>query len=111
MIKKEIKKFIDNKEVFFSLEFFPPKNEESLNKLNNSFDKLKDFNILFSDVTCGAGGSTKDGSLSLAKKVKEIKKIPCLKSAIWKVYNKKIVNPKDAILLFCHKIIGIIVNT
>lgn len=72
MIKKEIKKFIDNKEVFFSLEFFPPKNEESLSKLNNSFDKLKDFNILFSDVTCGAGGSTKDGSLSLAKKVKEI---------------------------------------
>lgn len=47
----------------FSVEFFPPKTEEGIAKLRNTFEELQDLNPRYYSVTFGAGGSTQQGTL------------------------------------------------
>lgn len=60
-------KIIANNEPFFSLEFFPPKEREEWPAFFDIVAKLKTTNPLFVSVTYGAGGSTQDNTLDIAK--------------------------------------------
>lgn len=48
----------------FSFEFFPPKSAESIAKLRTTRQQLAQFKPQFFSVTFGAGGTTRDGTLS-----------------------------------------------
>lgn len=56
-----------------SFEFFPPRSEKQAETLNRAIDRLAALAPDFVSVTFGAGGSTRQGSYRLAKKLKEEK--------------------------------------
>ena len=56
---------------WMSVEFFPPKTEVGLATLYKVLLDLKAYNPLFADITWGAGGSTSDLTLQIAKGIKE----------------------------------------
>ena len=53
----KIKNILDNKRTL-SFEFFPPKDEQSVERLFSTIDSLKRYEPDFIDITYGAGGST-----------------------------------------------------
>jgi len=55
----------------FSFEFFPPRTEEGLAKLDTAHKKLAALGPDFFSVTYGAGGSTKDGTRNVVMKYQE----------------------------------------
>ena len=54
-----------------SFEFFPPKNEESINSLWQNIKRLEPLKPKFISVTYGAGGSTRENTHSLVKEIKK----------------------------------------
>lgn len=52
-----------------SFEFFPPRDEQAAEKLDGVIDKLAALGPDFVSVTFGAGGSTRDGSYNLVRKL------------------------------------------
>jgi methylenetetrahydrofolate reductase (NADPH) len=54
----------------FSIEFFPPKTEEGVEKLFREIEVLKQLEPDFCSVTYGAGGSTQDTTLGIVKRIK-----------------------------------------
>lgn len=54
-----------------SFEFFPPKTEEGERKLFETIRKLEKLNPTFVSVTYGAGGSTRDRTRNIVKKIHE----------------------------------------
>lgn len=60
----------------FSFEFFPPKTEKATDSLLKEIDDLKTLNPKYMTVTYGAGGSTRDKTLGIIKKVINQTKIP-----------------------------------
>jgi methylenetetrahydrofolate reductase (NADPH) len=54
----------------FSIEFFPPKTEEGVERLFAETQELKKLNPDFVSVTYGAGGSTQDRTLEIVKRMK-----------------------------------------
>ncbi len=52
---------------FFSFEFFPPKTDEGLQNLYGRLDRMAQLEPLFIDVTWGAGGSTSDQTIDIAR--------------------------------------------
>lgn len=54
---------------FYSLEFFPPKNDAELPAFFEAVDKLKALDPLFASVTYGAGGGTQDNTLAITGKI------------------------------------------
>ncbi len=60
----------------FSFEFFPPKTEKSEVLLFSAIEDLKALNPKFMTVTYGAGGSTRDETLEIIKKVISSTEIP-----------------------------------
>lgn len=50
---------------FYSVEFFPPKDQASLPQFFAEVEKLKAINPLFASVTYGAGGTTSDTTLQI----------------------------------------------
>jgi len=66
-----IKDLIPQKKPFISLEFFPPKKEESLPGFFETVEKLRAVNPLFVSVTYGAGGSTQDKTLEIVRRLKQ----------------------------------------
>lgn len=56
---------------FYSLEFFPPKEETQLPEFFAAVGKLRALNPLFASVTYGAGGGTQDNTLAVAAKIME----------------------------------------
>jgi len=61
-----------------SFELFPPRSEKAAEKLEIVIDKLADLNPDFMSVTFGAGGSTREGSHQLVKKLKNEKNVEVL---------------------------------
>jgi methylenetetrahydrofolate reductase (NADPH) len=53
-----------------SFELYPPRSEKAAQKLENTIDALSDLEPDFVSVTFGAGGSTKEGSHQLLRKLK-----------------------------------------
>jgi len=54
-----------------SFEFFPPKSEEGEKQLFNAIKELEKLNPTFVSVTYGAGGSTRDRTRKIVKKIHE----------------------------------------
>jgi len=55
----------------FSFEFFPPKSAEGIEKLRATRKQLAQLNPAFFSVTYGAGGSTRDGTLSTVLEIRK----------------------------------------
>ena len=58
------------KKITVSFEFFPPKNQESIDSLWTNIRRLEPLNPSFISVTYGAGGSTRENTHSLVKEIK-----------------------------------------
>lgn len=54
----------------FSFEFFPPKDDDGMQRLYDTIDALKPLNPSFVSVTYGAAGSTRGKTVELVKKIK-----------------------------------------
>jgi methylenetetrahydrofolate reductase (NADPH) len=54
----------------FSIEFFPPKTDEGVEKLFDEIEILKTLHPAFCSVTYGAGGSTEGRTLEIVKRIK-----------------------------------------
>lgn len=54
----------------FSFEFFPPRTPEGVAKLRTTRQQLAQFNPEFFSVTFGAGGTTRDGTLSTVLEIR-----------------------------------------
>ena len=61
---------------FYSLEFYPPKEESQLPEFFEAVDQLKTLNPLFASVTYGAGGGSQDNTLAFSEKIKDMGIIP-----------------------------------
>ena len=56
--------------VSYSVEFFPPKDEQGEQRLWDAAAELKKINLDFISVTYGAGGSTRDRTIKITKEIK-----------------------------------------
>lgn len=54
---------------FYSFEYFPPKTEAGLTNLYARLERMAQYEPLFVDITWGAGGSTADQTLGIAKTI------------------------------------------
>ncbi|WP_418790955.1 methylenetetrahydrofolate reductase [NAD(P)H] [Phosphitispora sp. TUW77] len=63
----------NKKKPTLSFEYFPGRTEKGIETLNKTIDALDDLKPDFVSVTFGAGGSTREGSYDLVKKIKEEK--------------------------------------
>ncbi len=59
----------DKKSPFFSLEFFPPKESSQWPEFFSCVEQLAQLKPAFSSVTYGAGGSSQDNTLEIAKRI------------------------------------------
>lgn len=66
----KISELFKAKKTLLSFEFFPPKNTESEGILEETVARLKRFHPDFVSVTYGAGGSTRDNTLSWTLRIK-----------------------------------------
>ncbi|HEY8467950.1 MAG TPA: methylenetetrahydrofolate reductase [NAD(P)H] [Solirubrobacterales bacterium] len=57
-------------EPVFSFEFFPPKTPEGVDQLFETIEALKPLEPDFVSVTYGAGGTTRDGTVEIAERIK-----------------------------------------
>ncbi len=57
-------------EPVFSFEFFPPKTEEGERNLYAALEQLRDLDPAFVSVTYGAGGSTRDKTIEIVRRIK-----------------------------------------
>ena len=55
----------------YSIEFFPPKSEESAAKLRDTYTQLAPLKPCFASVTFGAGGSTQDRTFDTVSEIKQ----------------------------------------
>jgi methylenetetrahydrofolate reductase (NADPH) len=65
-----IDEILDDRRPVFSFEFFPPKTEEGERNLWNALEDLKRDEPAFVSVTYGAGGSTRDRTIGIVKRIK-----------------------------------------
>ena len=59
-----------NNKISVSFEFFPPKNQESIDSLWDNIKRLEPLKPKFISVTYGAGGSTRNHTHELVKEIK-----------------------------------------
>lgn len=57
---------------FYSLEFFPPKNQDQWPNFFSTVERLTAIKPLFTSVTYGAGGSTQDYTIEITAKLKNM---------------------------------------
>lgn len=65
-----IDQLIKENQPVFSFEFFPPKTDEGMQNLFDTVAKLRELNPGFVSVTYGAGGSTRDRTISIVGRIK-----------------------------------------
>jgi len=68
-----IETFKTKEKPLLAFELFPPRNEKAAGKLDNVIEKLLDLKPDYVSITFGAGGSTREGSFDLAKKLRAVK--------------------------------------
>ena len=62
----------------FSFEFFPPKTEEGIGHLFQTIGELKPLKPAFVSVTYGAGGSTRERTVELVRRIKQEHRIEAM---------------------------------
>jgi methylenetetrahydrofolate reductase (NADPH) len=62
---------LEDRRPCFSFEFFPPKTEDGWNNLWAAAEELKQDDPAFVSVTYGAGGSTRDRTIEIVKRIKQ----------------------------------------
>jgi methylenetetrahydrofolate reductase (NADPH) len=62
--------YATRQEPVFSFEFFPPKTEEGERNLYNALAELRPLDPAFVSVTYGAGGSTRDKTIEIVRRIK-----------------------------------------
>jgi methylenetetrahydrofolate reductase (NADPH) len=65
-----IDELLGSPEPVFSFEFFPPKTEQGERNLDTALDELRELEPSFVSVTYGAGGSTRDKTIEIVKRIK-----------------------------------------
>ncbi|CAN5460501.1 methylenetetrahydrofolate reductase [NAD(P)H] [soil metagenome] len=65
-----ISELLAGDEPIFSFEFFPPKTEEGVAQLFEAIEALKPLGPDYVSITYGAGGSTRDGTVEIAERIK-----------------------------------------
>src|SRR5437763_2971143 len=65
-----IDEILEDRKPCFSFEFFPPKTEEGMENLFRAASELRRDDPAFVSVTYGAGGSTRDLTIEVTKKIK-----------------------------------------
>ncbi|HWX52234.1 MAG TPA: methylenetetrahydrofolate reductase, partial [Solirubrobacteraceae bacterium] len=55
----------------FSFEFFPPKTEDGERNLERALEELRTLEPSFVSVTYGAGGSTREKTIEIVKRIRE----------------------------------------
>src|SRR3954447_21248450 len=66
-----IDKILADSRPVFSFEFFPPKTDEGWQNLWKAAEELKQDEPAFVSVTYGAGGSTRDRTIEIVKRIKQ----------------------------------------
>jgi|SRR5665648_276316 len=99
----KISEILANEKPTLSFEYFPARTENRAESLDKTIDILTELNPDFVSVTFGAGGSTKDGSYELVKKLKEQKKLEVI--AYLAAYALKQDEVTD--VLNCYRDLGI----
>jgi methylenetetrahydrofolate reductase (NADPH) len=66
-----IDEILEERRPVFSFEFFPPKTDEGMETLWRAATELKHDEPAFVSVTYGAGGSTRDRTLTIVKRMKQ----------------------------------------
>jgi methylenetetrahydrofolate reductase (NADPH) len=66
-----IDEILDDRRPCFSFEFFPPKTDEGMENLWRAASELKEDDPAFVSVTYGAGGSTRDRTITIVKRIKQ----------------------------------------
>jgi methylenetetrahydrofolate reductase (NADPH) len=66
-----IDKIIESRTPVFSVEFFPPKSEEATEQLFATARSLRELGPDFVSVTYGAGGSTREGTVEITKRLND----------------------------------------
>jgi 5,10-methylenetetrahydrofolate reductase len=65
-----IDEILDDTRPCFSFEFFPPKTDEGMENLWRAANELKQDDPAFVSVTYGAGGSTRERTIDIVKRIK-----------------------------------------
>jgi methylenetetrahydrofolate reductase (NADPH) len=71
MTTLSIKQRLASNDPLFSVEFFPPKSDDSAQQLLSTAERLQTYNPDFVSITYGAGGSTRSRTLNYARKLHE----------------------------------------
>ena len=66
-----IDEILSDRRPVFSFEFFPPKTDEGWHNLWKAAEELKQDEPAFVSVTYGAGGSTRDRTIEIVKRIKQ----------------------------------------
>jgi methylenetetrahydrofolate reductase (NADPH) len=66
-----IDEILEERRPVFSFEFFPPKTDEGMENLWRVASELRDDEPAFVSVTYGAGGSTRDRTITIVKRIKQ----------------------------------------
>src|SRR3954464_8227955 len=66
-----IDEILEDRKPVFSFEFFPPKTDEGMDNLWRAAQELKHDEPSFVSVTYGAGGSTRDRTIAIVKRIKQ----------------------------------------
>ena len=75
-IIEKINAKIEKGELFYSFEYFPPKTDEGVQNLVERQHRMFSLGPTFCDITWGAGGSTADLTLDIAKRMQnEVREI------------------------------------
>src|SRR5215213_3265889 len=66
-----IDEILDDRRPCFSFEFFPPKTDQGMENLWRAASELKEDDPAFVSVTYGAGGTTRDRTIAIVKRIKQ----------------------------------------
>src|SRR2546430_7775520 len=66
-----IDEILEERRPCFSFEFFPPNTDEGMVNLWRAANELKQDDPAFVSVTYGAGGSTRDRTIAIVKRIKQ----------------------------------------
>ena len=66
-----IDEILEERRPCFSFEFFPPKTDEGMQNLWRAANELKQDDPAFVSVTYGAGGSTRDRTIAIVRRIKQ----------------------------------------